>query len=648
MASQRSSALTEGFGYLHGRLRYAENPRSLAVEKQPDAGMKRYIENVRIVRGRPTPVGEAVASEWLPISNFSTAFGRRLRNALENGRGDAVLSTGLVEYVRRPAAYTHAALRARAAALDGLRDQLDVLMLGKELRNVLLRHPRAGVLLARQSGPRRKRALTRLRKLVAAPEYRRLPMRDAIGRVLDNPTWAGNYAAIISEARRLPLYLLSQYVLDGNEQRAALLRGSPKVAEPLWELYGDPLQEHAEAARAELEAFQRRALASLPLTPAVRRELLRRWERYLGPSTYRTAAELVARMQPNASGLAVLRTVNRICVGTRNAAAAVLLKARLLGALFRAADDAHVVYVAARPLKKIIRTSQAAEMVRANLRRLGLPLRRPDQPASVGWSVEVSPLASAQVVVRPEQRRILLKEVPGDPPAYSTQDLYVDFGLHELAHILRGESGRRGPFALLGTGVRGYIDYEEGLASLLERLAIVEQRTERRTAHALGYYAAHLALQNVAPKSKTSRCRYSWQEVYDLCSQYGVSRDDLYETIRRLVRMTDGRRRPRNLNLRDAVYFRGIKQLENWLAREFLVRTKSRGTIPRLTRMPANLRRRERLAAQVVLDVLNELMVGKVTPSFAAALRRHGHTRPPAFLLTVGSQSDHPPHRGRH
>jgi len=673
VTSQRTSALTEGLGYMHGRLRFSGNPRQLPVEKQPDAELKHYIENVRMVGGRPSVRGATVASEWLPVSNFSTAYGLRLRRALEEGRGDTVLSTGTVTYVQRPAAYQVRSLRARVAALDALREQLDVLMLGKELRNKLLHHPRASVFRPasktldtdiNSAGVRRERAARRLRRLTAAPALHRLPLRDAIGRVLDEPTWAGELAPIVASARRLPLYLLEQYVLETYEQRAALLRGSPKVAEPLWALYhercveGSPVcrpdvghfeLQYAEAARSELEAFQRRALASLPLTPAVRRQLLRRWARHLSTSVYRTAEEHITRLHPNASGMTVHSTVSKICAGTSNAAAAELLRARLLGELFRAADDGQVAYVASRPLKKTIRTSQAAEMVRANLRRLGLPLRRPDQPVSVGWSVEISPLASAQVVVRPEQRRILLLAVPGDPPAYSAQDLYVDFGLHELAHILRGESGRRGPFALLATGVRGYIDYEEGLAALLERLAVVERRTERRTTHALGYYAAHLALQNAAPRYV--RCRYSWQEIYDLCSQYGVSRNDLYETIRRLVRMTDGRRRPRNLNLRDAVYFRGIKELESWLAREFrqrLVRSSTRGTIPRLKHMPADLRRRERLAAQVVLDTLNELMVGKVTPSFSATLQRHGHSRPPAFLLTIGSVAEHPPHRGRH
>ncbi|MFO0702277.1 MAG: hypothetical protein U0514_00105 [Candidatus Andersenbacteria bacterium] len=99
------------------------------------------------------------------------------------------------------------------------------------------------------------------------------------------------------------------------------------------------------------------------------------------------------------------------------------------------------------------------------------------------------------------------------------------------------------------------------------------------------------------------------------------------------MRMTDGRRRPRNVNLRDAAYYRGIKRLEAWLAREVarrlvrqLVRSRRRATIPQLT------------VAQTILDVLNELMVGKVTPAFAATLRRHGHREPPPFLLALRSE----------
>ncbi|MFO0702916.1 MAG: hypothetical protein U0514_03615 [Candidatus Andersenbacteria bacterium] len=368
-------------------------------------------------------------------------------------------------------------------------------------------------------------------------------------------------------------------------------------------------------------------LASLPLTAPLRRALLERWRRLLPSATYRAAAGALGRLAPQAHGPAAARLVQRL-VGATRSAQADLLRARLLAALFRAADEARVPYLAQRPLRKTMRASQAARIVRANLTRLGLPLRRPDEPPANGWSVDLSPHASASIIVQPEQRRVLLQELPGDPRLFSPQDLYLDLGLHELSHILRAEAGRRGPLAILATGVRGSLDYEEGLAALLERLAVSERRTTRRESHALGYYAANLAVQTRAGGRQARRRvpRYSWQEIYDLCGQFGAPRDELYETIRRLVRMTDGRRRSRNVNLRDATYYRGVKRLEAWLTREVarrLVRSGRRATIPRPT------------VAQTILDVLNELMVGKVTPDFAATLRRHGHREPPPFVLAL-------------
>lgn len=473
--------------------------------------------------------------------------------------------------------------------------------------------------------------------------------------LLEQPTWAGPYRDVLSMVRAIPHYVLSEYITETREQRLILLRGTPQAAQELWALYGQRCApnaktcrpglghfelEYADEARGELETFQHRTLASLPLTTEVRVRLLERWHKLLHRPAHRVAEKLITRLRSTASGLEVLRIIKRVQPSVSDADAVALLRARLLGQLFRAADDAQVAYVATRPLTKTIRANQAVEIIRRNLKQLGLPLRSSRQPVAAGWSVETSPLASAQAVVRPEQRLVLVQSLPGDPPIFSREDLYLDFGLHELSHILRSEAGRRGPFAILATGVRGYLDYEEGFASLLERLSVFERRTERRTTHALGYYAAHLALQNAPPR--LIKPRFSWQDVYDLCSQYGMSEPELYETVRRLIRMTDGKRRPRNINLRDAVYYRGIREIETWLMRTFgehlerrLAVTKSRGTISRPIRMLAAHNRREQLAAQAVLEVFNQLMVGKVTPAFASELRRNGHTEPPAYLLSV-------------
>ncbi|MFO0702278.1 MAG: hypothetical protein U0514_00110 [Candidatus Andersenbacteria bacterium] len=392
-----AGVLSAGLAYLHGRITFVRSPRAtLRRTEQPDRWLNGYLH-------QPTP------SSWLPASNFTVPYGRRLRRALEAGTADALLRRSRPRYLLQ---LDRRALRTSLAMLE-----------------------------------RRTRELHR-------DQHR-------------------------GQLRTIPPYVLAEYLTGAHELRVALARGTPAAGRELWALYHGPGEgelEFAAAAQDELVAFQRRVLASLPLTPAVRRQLLARWRRLLPARVYAVAAQRLRRLPHTTHGTAALHLVDELSARAP-AGAAERLRARLLAAVFRAADGAHVPYLAQRPLHKTLRASQAARVVRANLKRLGLPLRRPDQPASVGWSVDVSPYASASIVVQPEQRRVLLLELPGDPPLLSMQDRYLDLGLHELSHILRAEAGRRGPFAILATGVRGSLDYEEGLASLLERLAVTERRT---------------------------------------------------------------------------------------------------------------------------------------------------------------------------
>ncbi len=491
-------------------------------------------------------------------------------------------------------------------------------------------------------------------------------VRAGIKNFLKKLDWAGPYKKILQSCADVPLYVLNEYSADSRESRLIESVGKPEAAIEIWGLYGErcaenlgecrPDQGHyvlqfEDAAHRDLEEYQHEILRRITW----RRELALVFKKQLTDrfSTEEIAVVVTAlinitRGNGGAIFLALQKIAPRLAARRSPHVPAELVEAQLLQALFRAACITGDMVEPALIMEKTIRASEAREFIEKLLRRSGLPMRKPNDPIEKGWLVDLDLRESSGAMVMAGLRKVVLLQLPGDPPIISRSDLEIGLGVHELLHVLRSESSKSQLFARLSTGVSEYLDYEEGMSAFLERLAVPDQISERRVTHALSYFAIALALKNAPPDYV--RPAYTWQEIYDLLCAYGLPEDSVFETLRRIVRGTDGKRRPRNLNLRDAVYFRGIKKIEEWLPRAFgyeifehvwrdeykgrtLTRADQAALIKKIRGMHRDEYYQKHFAAAAIVTLLNELMVGKVTPEFVRKLKEHGHFKPSLFLL---------------
>lgn len=502
-------------------------------------------------------------------------------------------------------------------------------------------------------------------------EVRASDVRASVKKFLAQLDWAGPYKKILQSCTRVPLYVLNEYSADSREPRLIQAVGKPEAALEIWGIYGEHCAEnlgecrpadghyvlqYEDAARLDLEEYQHEIIRRIKWRPQLERifaeELRDRFSSKEIQSITNQIKKIPTAKNGNANGGAVYQAFQKIApqIAARRSpqTTAELIDAQLLQALFRAARSIGDTAEPARIMEKTVRVGEAREYLEKLLRRSGLLLRKPNEPIDKGWYVDTDPRESSGAMVMAGHRKIVLLQLPGDRPILSRYDLTIGLAVHELLHVLRSEGAHAQSFARMSTGVAEYLDYEEGLSAFLERLAMPDEISEHRVTHALSYYAIALALKNAVPDFV--RPKYSWQEIYDLLCAYGLPEESVFETIRRIIRGTDGKRRPRNVNLRDAVYYRGIKKIEEWLPRAFgyeifehvwrddykgrlLTRTDQAELIKKIRGMHRDPYYQKHFASTAIVTLLNELMIGKVTPTFIKKLKEHGHFKPALFMV---------------
>ncbi len=489
---------------------------------------------------------------------------------------------------------------------------------------------------------------------------------------LENPTWAGTFKDILKTTNAIPDYVLRQYGAGTRYLRALLKIGTPAVTNDLYAHYkvtclittkacrpdfGHYVLLYETAARKRLESFQGRALKKIDYTPRVQLRYLDKLKKLLDHPRSRQVIAAVGKIPPVLSGDKIKPLLENIVnKNTKSGRDRLVLLSRMLRVLFLAVHESGQMYLSLRANKPTVRASEAKVILEKVFRSLNIPLRKPGEPISRGWLVEITESASAGSAVLSSSRLVLLRKLKGDPPLYTEEETRATLPVHEMFHVLRAEAGRDSAFALLTSGVHHFLDFEEGLAALLERLALPRLLAERRVVQAMRYYGASLALKNIS--STDERSLYSWQDIFDILGSFGVM-EETYEALRRLIRMTDGRRVPKNVNLRDVVYFRGIQKIQEWIPEVFgakifdhiwrddykrkaLGPKEQKEIVKKIRVMYKSKRYQHHFAAQAIVDLMNELMVGKVTPDFVRTMKQRGHYKAAMFKIKIAKKESRP------
>jgi len=126
-----------GLSFLEGKLVYRRNPKVKPAVSQPDAKLKYFINNVRMVDGKPTTKGPEITEVWRGGGNFTEEYTAKLEQAFLQGRADEFLAKNKIEYFDQghdgELKKTISLQKNYIAALDDFRPYLLAMRLAREL-----------------------------------------------------------------------------------------------------------------------------------------------------------------------------------------------------------------------------------------------------------------------------------------------------------------------------------------------------------------------------------------------------------------------------------------------------------------------------------------------------------------------------------
>lgn len=177
--------------------------------------------------------------------------------------------------------------------------------------------------------------------------------------------------------------------------------------------------------------------------------------------------------------------------------------------------------------------------------------------------------AKSRTIKIPEDRQISPELIPFIPA-------------HDMTHVLRGHKGfSQRNCQVLGVGMEGYLDTEEGLTVLTEMIMGQPFGHIRQQEFAARYLAAAMMLKTAENTEGEIVPQYSVQDVYDQLVNYGLDQDTAASTVWRVVRGSSLKHQVTQLNLetdtgsltlavaeayvKDEVYFRGMLEVLEWV-----------------------------------------------------------------------------------
>lgn len=210
--------------------------------------------------------------------------------------------------------------------------------------------------------------------------------------------------------------------------------------------------------------------------------------------------------------------------------------------------------------------SQSQRLLEALLRRLGL----------LGeWEVVVEENTTSMKTNKRTKQIIM----PGDWE-YSARKAYNPG--HELVHAVRAENGGKQECQLLSRGMSGYLDTEEGVATVAEMVLGEPFGHERQQLFAARYLAVAMAMKVKPDGEDEWQARHTMQEIYDTVVDYGLDEEEAATLVWRIFRGTSLRQEVVEVDValndetvvslpiaevyaKDSVYFRGMIQVLDWI-----------------------------------------------------------------------------------